>query len=231
MKARLATGFIEAPLETGVARPDRAYPAYRHMRLHEGEHGIVWLLLDKAGERANTFDEAFFVELGRALDDLQGPHRDRPSALVIRSAKPGGFATGADLRMLERIGEPQAIEAQLRAAHALIDRIDALPFKTIAVVHGQCLGGGLELALACDYRIARTDTMLGFPEVRVGLHPGLGGSARLTTLIAPTEAMALMLKGKPVALTRIARGIPAGGGLESADELTLTAALSGRTRL
>jgi len=198
MKARLATGFVEAPLETGVARPDRAYPAYRHMRLHEGEHGIVWLLLDRAGERANSFDEEFFAELGRALDDLQGPHRDRPSALVIRSAKASGFATGADLHMLERVTEPQAIEAQLRAAHALIDRIDALPFKTIAVLHGQCLGGGLELALACDYRVARTDTMLGFPEVRVGLHPGLGGTARLTALIAPTEAMALMLDGKSI---------------------------------
>jgi 3-hydroxyacyl-CoA dehydrogenase/enoyl-CoA hydratase/3-hydroxybutyryl-CoA epimerase len=199
MKARLATGFIEPPLETGLVHPDRVYPIYRHLRLHDAEHGIVWLLLDKAGERANTFDEEFFVELAGALDAVQAAHEKEPRALVIRSAKPGGFATGADLRMLEKMTDAQAAQDQLRAAHALIDRIDALPFTTIAIVHGQCLGGGLELALACDYRIARTDAMLGFPEVRVGLHPGLGGTARLNELVAPTDAMALMLKGKPIA--------------------------------
>jgi 3-hydroxyacyl-CoA dehydrogenase/enoyl-CoA hydratase/3-hydroxybutyryl-CoA epimerase len=195
VKARLAAGFIEPPLETGPARPDHRYPTYKHLSLHESQRGVVWLLLDKAGERANTFDEELFAELGRALDDLQA---SPPRALVIRSAKPGGFATGADLRMLERMTDEKLAREQLRAAHALIDRIDALPFTTIAVIHGQCLGGGLELALACDYRIARADATLGFPEVRLGLHPGLGGTARLTDKIAPTEAMALMLKGKPI---------------------------------
>ncbi|MBT2322907.1 enoyl-CoA hydratase/isomerase family protein [Variovorax paradoxus] len=198
MKARLATGFIEPPLEIGVAHPGPAYRAFRHLRLHDAEHGIVWLLLDKAGARANTFDEEFFDELGGALDELQKAHGDGPRALVIRSVKAGGFATGADLRMLEQMTDAAAAEARLRSAHALIDRIDALPFTTIAVVHGQCLGGGLELALACDWRIARTDAMLGLPEVRVGLHPGLCGTARLTAQVAPTEAMPLMLKGKPI---------------------------------
>jgi len=192
VKARFADRFVEPPLETGIARPDRPHAAYEHLRLHEGEHGIVWLLLDKAGHEMNTFDEAFFGELGRALDELQ---RNPPRALVIRSVKPSGFATGADLRMLEQMTDAQP---KLRAAHALIDRIDALPFTTIAVIHGHCLGGGLELALACDHRIARADSSFGFPEVRVGLHPGLGGVARLTEQVAPTEAMALMLKGKPI---------------------------------
>jgi len=218
MKARLADGFVEPPLETGVARPDRPHASYKHLRLQDTEQGIVWLLLDKADQDANTFDEEFFGELGRALDELQ---RSRPRALVIRSVKPSGFATGADLRMLEQMTAPRRsapvphgdaepawggpapaqmtdAQAKLRAAHALIDRIDALPFTTIAVIHGHCLGGGLELALACDYRIARPDSSFGFPEVRVGLHPGLGGTARLTEQVAPTEAMALMLKGKPI---------------------------------
>jgi len=78
------------------------------------------------------------------------------------------------------------------AAHALIDRIDVLPFTTIALVHGQCLGGGLELALACDYRIARSDAMFAFPEVRVGLHPGLGGAARLMAMIPSLFAILVM---------------------------------------
>ena len=195
MKARLANGFVEPSLETGATHAGRAYTARKHLRLHEGKHGVTWLLLDKAGAHANTFDDEFFAELGRALDELQA---SPPRALVIRSTKPGGFATGADLQMLQRLTDENAAREQLRAAHALIDRIEALPFTTIAVVHGQCLGGGLELALACDYRIARADTMLGFPEVRLGLHPGLGGTARLTDKIAPTEAMALMLEGKPI---------------------------------
>jgi 3-hydroxyacyl-CoA dehydrogenase/enoyl-CoA hydratase/3-hydroxybutyryl-CoA epimerase len=196
VKARLATRFIEQPLELGISRPGRPYPAYKHLRLHEGERGIVWLLLDKAEQSANTFDEELFVELGRALDDVRAA--DRPRALVIRSVKAAGFAAGADLHMLQQMTDQKAAQAQLRAAHALIDRIDALPFTTIAVIHGQCLGAGLELALACDWRIARADAMLGFPEVRVGLHPGLGGTVRLAEQLAPTDALPLMLKGKPI---------------------------------
>src|SRR5579872_6041962 len=77
-----------------------------------------------------------------------------------------------------------------------MDRLDRLPLPTIAVIHGYCLGGGLEVALACDYRLAIDDASFGFPEVMLGLHPGLGGTVRLTRLINPLQAMTMMLTGK-----------------------------------
>ena len=77
----------------------------------------------------------------------------------------------------------------------MVDRLDRLPFPTVAVIHGYCLGGGLEIALACDYRIAIEDARFGFPEVMLGLHPGLGGTVRLTRLINPMQAMTMMLTG------------------------------------
>jgi len=120
----------------------------------------------------------------------------KPRALVIRSAKPGGFAAGADIRDFRGITDAPAIETRMQGAHRIVDRLAALEIPTIAVIHGHCLGGGLELALACDHRIATPDAKLGFPEVLLGLHPGLGGTFRLTALIDPVEAMTMMLTGK-----------------------------------
>ena len=88
------------------------------------------------------------------------------------------------------------IEALLTRGHAILDRLDRLPLPTVAVIHGYCLGGGLEVALACDIRIAIDDASFGFPEVLLGLHPGLGGTVRLTRLINPVQAMTMMLTGK-----------------------------------
>src|SRR5205814_9936578 len=94
------------------------------------------------------------------------------------------------------------VAAKLRDANAIIDRLDRLKTPTVAVIHGYCLGGGLELALACDYRIAVATAQLGFPEVMLGLHPGLGGTVRLPRLINPLEAMRLMLTGRNVRAAR-----------------------------
>ena len=91
---------------------------------------------------------------------------------------------------------PRQVEALLTRGHAVLDRLDRLPLPTIAVIHGYCLGGGLEVALACDYRIAIDDASFGFPEVLLGLHPGLGGTVRLPRLISPVQAMTMMLTGK-----------------------------------
>ena len=88
------------------------------------------------------------------------------------------------------------IEALLTRGHAVLDRLDRLPLPTIAVIHGYCLGGGLEVALACDHRLAIDGASFGFPEVQLGLHPGLGGTVRLTRLISPVQAMTMMLTGR-----------------------------------
>src|SRR5205814_10649894 len=92
--------------------------------------------------------------------------------------------------------------ASLNAAHGVVDRRDRLTSPTVAVIHGYCLGGGLELALACNYRIAVDDARLGFPEVMLGLHPGLGGTVRLPRLINPLEAMTMMLTGRTLRASR-----------------------------
>ena len=155
----------------------------------------IWLILDKQDVSTNTLDEAVLRELDGLLDKVeQGDWK----AVIFRSAKRSGFAAGADLKQFQGIETEAEIRARIGEANAVIDRIAALQQTTVAVVHGSCVGGGLELALACDFIVARDDASLGFPEVLVGLHPGLGGTARLTHRISPLEAMKLMLTGRTV---------------------------------
>ena len=117
---------------------------------------------------------------------------------MIRSAKPSGFIAGADVNEFRGATDPRAVETAISRAHAVIDRLDALRIPTVAVIHGFCLGGGLEVALACQSRIAIDGARFGFPEVMLGLHPGLGGTARFTRLVNPIQAMTLMLTGKTI---------------------------------
>lgn len=181
----------ERELEQGPAAPVKDL---RHWRL-ACEEGIAWLTLDRAGESANTLSEEVLNELDEMLDAVATVN---PRVLAIRSAKPGGFAAGADIREFRGVTDAAIIAERLRQAHRLIDRLAGLSIPTVAVIHGHCLGGGLELALACRHRIALPDAKLGFPEVLLGLHPGLGGTFRLPALIDPFQAMKMMLTGKSV---------------------------------
>lgn len=181
----------ERELEQGPAAPVKDL---RHWRL-ACEQGIAWLTLDRAGESANTLSEEVLNELNEMLDAVATIN---PRVLAIRSAKPGGFAAGADIREFRGVTDAAIIAERLRQAHRLIDRLAGLSIPTVAVIHGHCLGGGLELALACRHRIALPDAKLGFPEVLLGLHPGLGGTFRLPALIDPIQAMTMMLTGKSV---------------------------------
>jgi 3-hydroxyacyl-CoA dehydrogenase/enoyl-CoA hydratase/3-hydroxybutyryl-CoA epimerase len=167
--------------------------AWMNWRLRTDEDGVAWLLFDKRNSSANTLSEEVLNELDAVLDKLE---RDRPRGLVIRSAKAGGFIAGADIGQFRGVTDVAQIEAMLTRGHAVLDRLDRLPLPTIAVIHGYCLGGGLEVALACDYRIAIDDASFGFPEVQLGLHPGLGGTVRLPRLINPVQAMTMMLTGR-----------------------------------
>ncbi len=166
---------------------------WRHWKLARDEDGVAWLVIDKQGAGANTLSEDVLVELNNVLGELE---RDPPKGLVLRSGKRGGFIAGADIGEFRGLTDAAAIETRLTVAHAVVDRLDQLKVPTVAVVHGYCLGGGLEIALACDYRIALEDARLGFPEVMLGLHPGLGGTVRMTRLVNPIEAMTLMLTGR-----------------------------------
>ncbi len=167
--------------------------SWANWRMRTDEGGIAWLLFDKKDASANTLSEEVLTELDAVLEKLE---QVRPRGLVIRSAKPAGFIAGADIAQFRGVTDTATIEALLTRGHAVLDRLDHLPLPTIAVIHGYCLGGGLEVALACDYRIAIEDASFGFPEILLGLHPGLGGTVRLPSLINPVQAMTMMLSGK-----------------------------------
>ena len=187
-------------LELGP-KPDASGP-YRNFKLTRDADGVAWLLFDRAGASANTLSADVIEELDKVLAELES---ERPTGLVIRSAKTSGFIAGADVNEFRGATDASAVEARIGRAHAVIDRLEALRMPTVAVIHGFCLGGGLEVALACQTRIAIDDARFGFPEVMLGLHPGLGGTARFTRLVNPMQAMTLMLTGRTIDARRRSR--------------------------
>ena len=168
---------------------------YRNWRLAFDLDGVCWLTIDREGESANSLSREVFTELEQIVSRLE---EDPPRGLILQSGKDKSFIMGADVREFDDVGSPAEAEAFIREAHALLDRIEALPFPTAVIIEGYCLGGGLELALCCDYRVARNDesTRLGYPEVKLGIYPGFGGSARTTRQIGGLQAMPLMLAGR-----------------------------------
>jgi 3-hydroxyacyl-CoA dehydrogenase/enoyl-CoA hydratase/3-hydroxybutyryl-CoA epimerase len=158
---------------------------------------IVWLTLDRPDASANTLSAAVLAELDALLAPLAAAP---PRGIVLRSGKPNGFVAGADVREFAALdGEALAYE-RVRQGQAVLDRIERLPCPSIALIQGFALGGGLELALACRYRIAVGDSTLAlaFPEVQLGIHPGLGGTVRAVRLMGVTAAMDMMLTGRSV---------------------------------
>src|SRR6202171_1295481 len=180
-------------LELGPA-PDAGGP-YKNFKLTRDADGIAWLLFDRDGGSAHTLSGDIIKELDKVLAELES---QRPAGLVIRSAKKSGFIAGADVNEFRGVTDPRAVETQIGRAHAVIDRLEALRIPTVAVIHGFCLGGGLEVALACQMRIAIDGARFGFPEIMLGLHPGLGGTVRFTRLVNPMQAMTLMLTGRTI---------------------------------
>ena len=181
-------------LELGP-KPDASAP-YRNFKLTRDDDGIAWLLFDRAGASANTLSADVIEELDPVLAALEN---QRPPGLRhFALQKPSGFIAGADVNEFRGAADPGPVETAIGRAHAVIDRLEGLKFPTVAVIHGFCLGGGLEVALACQSRIAIDGARFGFPEVMLGLHPGLGGTARFTRLVNPMQAMTLMVTGKTV---------------------------------
>jgi 3-hydroxyacyl-CoA dehydrogenase/enoyl-CoA hydratase/3-hydroxybutyryl-CoA epimerase len=180
----------ETRLELGPARTAERDGAWRAAR---DVHDVLWLVLDVAGAGANTISREVLEGLDRQLDAIA---QDPPKGVVIRSAKSGGFAAGADIAMFRELKDAEHVKAMLTRGHAVLDRLEALECPTVCVVHGHALGAGFEMALACDRIIAVHGSSFGFPEVNLGLHPGLGGTFRLTDRIDSTQAMTYMLTGK-----------------------------------
>jgi 3-hydroxyacyl-CoA dehydrogenase/enoyl-CoA hydratase/3-hydroxybutyryl-CoA epimerase len=166
--------------------------------------GIVWLTLDKPGSSTNVLGRAILEELGALVDQIAA---NPPKGVVIRSGKPSGFIAGADIKEFTGFKSATDAYALIRNGQLVFDRIEALPCPTVAAIHGFALGGGLELALACRYRVAVGDDRLslGLPEVQLGIHPGFGGTVRSVKLIGMPAAMDLMLTGRPVRVDKALR--------------------------
>lgn len=166
-----------------------------HWKLETDGDGVAFLTLDKAGSSANTLSSDVLRELDARLSGLEAA---KPRAVVVTSAKTSGFVAGADIKEFTVLTTPDQAYELIRAGQVVLDRLAALPCPTVAAINGFALGGGLELALACRYRVASdTDKVsLGLPEVQLGIHPGFGGTVRAVQLIGVRAAMQLMLTGK-----------------------------------
>jgi 3-hydroxyacyl-CoA dehydrogenase/enoyl-CoA hydratase/3-hydroxybutyryl-CoA epimerase len=177
----------------------------RHWRIERDEREIVWLTFDKSDSTSNTLSRDVLSELDSLLDEIQAA---TPRALVIESAKPTGFILGADVKEFSTLETADAGAAAAARGQAVIDKLESLACPTVAAIDGYALGGGLELALACDYRVAVEgyDRNIGLPEVQLGIHPGFGGTVRAVALLGAPAALDLMLTGRmlsPVEASRI----------------------------
>jgi 3-hydroxyacyl-CoA dehydrogenase/enoyl-CoA hydratase/3-hydroxybutyryl-CoA epimerase len=171
--------------------------ALRHCRLETDAEGIAWLTLDKADASANSLGSEMMREADEVLRQIEA---SPPRGVVIRSGKRSGFVAGADINEFTTLQDVAQAERLVKAGQSVIDRFEALPCPTVAAIEGFALGGGLELALACTYRVAvgNDRLTLGFPEVLLGIHPGFGGTVRSVQLIGASAALDLMLTGRNV---------------------------------
>lgn len=161
---------------------------------------IATLTFDLPGSKANTLGQAVQAELEQVLTDLQ--KRTDLHGLLLQSAKPGMFIAGADIKELAAVGAttPEQVRQVVRRGLTIINRFENLPFPTVALIDGSCMGGGLELALGFDYRLAGSHAKceIGLPEVKLGLIPGWGGTQRLTRVIGPNLALEIITTGESV---------------------------------
>jgi 3-hydroxyacyl-CoA dehydrogenase/enoyl-CoA hydratase/3-hydroxybutyryl-CoA epimerase len=175
----------------------------KHWRWEKDREGLVWLTFDKQGESANTFSR-------QALEELRGALRaigaEKPKGLIIRSAK-DNFIAGADVEEFTRFKSPQEAMAFVRLGWDVFQELSELPFPTTAMVNGFCMGGGVELALACRYRVALDDpkTRFALPEVMLGIMPAWHGVQWLPKLVGPAAAFDMLLTGKAVDAKRAKR--------------------------
>lgn len=207
-KAHIA--LTKAPLTLPAGEPVPADPPFLHWRL-VADADVLWAIIDQQGASANTLSRAVLEELDRLLDLAAGRS---PKGLVIRSGKKSGFIAGAEIGEFVGQSDEAAIRAMIEAGLAVFDKLTRFPAPTVALIHGFCLGGGLELALSCRIRIATSDARFGFPEVMLGLHPGLAGTWRSLAVMKPVDAMTLMLTGK----TLIARKARSQGLVDAVTE-------------
>lgn len=168
------------------------------------EAGVAWLGIDCIDASVNRLSGDVLAELAAALDHFE---RHRPAGLVIHSLKSTGFIAGADIREFDALDSPEAVRELIARGWDTFNRLAAVRYPTLALIRGHCLGGGLELALACRYRIAvdQPDTSFVLPEVMLGIFPAWGGMKRLPALIGAPAALDMMLTGRKVDVRKAVR--------------------------
>lgn len=169
----------------------------RHWLTQMRDDGVLVLSLDRAGESVNALSQDVLIELDTLVERIA---IDPPKGVVFSSAKNSGFIAGADIKEFQGFDEKGTVAGALQRGQQVFQRVSELPCPTVAAIHGFCMGGGTELALACDYRVASNDpsTRIGLPEVQLGIYPGWGGSVRLPRLIGAPAALDMMLTGRAV---------------------------------
>lgn len=176
---------------------------YKHWEIQTDAEHIVWLGINRKDTAVNAINSDVLDELNGLLQEIA--QKSDAIGLVIYSAKSKGFIAGADVNAFSQFDTPAEAVNFLRQGQAVFSRLEALSIPTVAMIDGFCMGGGLELALACDYRIATDDkdTRLGLPEIMLGIHPGWGGTVRLPRLIGGFDALSkVILTGAPIAAAK-----------------------------
>lgn len=171
----------------------------KNWHFHVDLERIGWLTIDTPGASVNTLSREAIMELETLVSRIEElGSSGEVVGLVLLSGKDSGFIAGADVSEFDAMSDFSVLPEALRRTHALFERIEKLKMPVVAGIHGFCLGGGLELALACHYRIAVNDekTRIGFPEVNLGIFPGFGGTGRSIRQAGPVDAMQIMLTGR-----------------------------------
>jgi 3-hydroxyacyl-CoA dehydrogenase/enoyl-CoA hydratase/3-hydroxybutyryl-CoA epimerase len=197
-------------------------------------NNIAWLHFASPGASANLLSQTAIKEIDDIIASFE---QNLPRALIILSDKKDSFIFGADIKEFTALDNQQQALAFMQTGHALMNRLEALPCPTVSMIHGLCFGGGTELSLACDYIVASDDkkTRIGLPEIKLGIHPGYGGTARSIERCGPLAAMNIMLTGRALAaraakkINLIDEAVPLRQLKAAAEQLALTA--PGRRKL
>ena len=176
----------------------------KNWRMETDSDGILWLCIDKDNAGANVLSGSVLRELANIIAPYED---DPPRGLVIYSGKSNGFVMGADINEFTQIESAEQAYELIRLGQQVLDRLEALRCPSVAAINGFALGGGLELAMACDYRLVLQNKkpILGLPEVQLGIHPGFGGTVRAVRIMGVRAAMQLMLTGKPITASKAIR--------------------------
>jgi 3-hydroxyacyl-CoA dehydrogenase/enoyl-CoA hydratase/3-hydroxybutyryl-CoA epimerase len=173
----------------------------QHWSLETDSDGIAWLRIDKADSSANVLSTEVMTELNSVVDKLCA---SPPRGLVVYSGKHNGFIMGADINEFTGIDTPERAYEVTRLGQQIFDKIEGMGCPTVVAINGFAMGGGLELAMSFDYRLALASKkkILGLPEVKLGLHPGFGGTVRSVQICGVRPAMQLMLTGNPITVEK-----------------------------